>query len=354
MPVRQQYMSVPVPSNGPTIFCSMLTVPGSRDGLVKAAVKNWCSSCDACVLFSNVTSNGGSGAERSAAHFGATVVGLREDCRSRSHKEALRHMWTARHAKGFSFYFHADDDTSACVGNLRSFVSSLRSHEQLYMGRSVERMFNAGSSGYLLSAKTQLALGRAFKHGEKKCALDRGGRNPGDVFVANCLRTAVGVRPAVINASYTGRGGVSLQRFMPFERMRTVMVAAGDTAVIREFCSDPARISFGECDCTSKPTEMAKPAGWREEMMQTRPPRKGHPQPTEPLKALAWFCGLASNKANVLCVQEADRSKARRHSGDRAAARRAVDDMTDSWCSIDANAHSPYCLSRRDPSVCPT
>ena len=353
--MREQYMSVPLRTNGPTIFCSMLTVPGSRDGLVKMAVKNWCSSCDACVLFSNVTSNGGAGAERSAAHFGATVVGLREDCRSRSHKEALRHMWTARHAKGFGFYFHADDDTSACVGNLRSFVSSLRSNEHLYFGRAVEGLrhlrFNAGSSGYLLSAKTQLALGRAFKHGDKKCRLAKGGRDPGDMHVSDCLRTAVGVRPA-LNTSYTGRGGARLERFMPWERMRTVMGTAGDTAVIREFCSDPARISFGECDCTGRMTEMTKPAGWREGMLQIKP-RQERPQPTEPRRILEWFCGLASNKANLLCVEQADRSKARR-SGDRTSARRAVDDMTDSWCSIDANAQSPFCLSRKDPSVCPT
>lgn len=370
-----QVLSPPARADGrPSIMCSILTT-GVDHAYLKPALNTWCLACDACVIFSNVTASGADH-EWPLELNGAVRVGLREPCRNLAKKEELRQLWTARHADGFAFYYHADDDTFACVANLRSFLSAFNPREHHFLGRRIggpTAAHHAGSSGFILSARTQATLGPAFARGGP-CVVPAGYNFPGDTHLAGCLRTSVGVR-----ASET-RVAPGRERFLAFERSRVRMARSGDATVVHEFCADPDRLAFGECGCAAADTEIGHPRGF---------PRGLSPSPARSVGApmvhgnrasfgradsnamLAWFCGLPGNTDSPPCLVSRMRERMKesaaagrprgnatwwrdaRDEGFKQRHSAARKEMHEGWCAMPSNRETLLCQSWRDPSVCP-
>ena len=174
----------------PRILCMIYTMANAHHAQVRAIRETWAGGCDGFLAFSTESDPR------------IPAISLPHDG-----EESYNNMWQKvrsiwrfvgeHYANDFDFFFLGGDDLFVLPQNLRSYVATLGSPDELifagrrFKGYGPDNYFNSGGAGYTLSRGT-LKLFAKDGLNDPRCA-PKATTSMEDVMIAQCLRRAFGI-----------------------------------------------------------------------------------------------------------------------------------------------------------------
>ena len=177
-------------TDGPKVLCMIYTMASAHPKQVRAIRETWAGGCDGFLAFST----------ESDPRIPAISIPHDGEESYNNMWQKVRSIWRyvdEHYADDFDFFFLGGDDLFVLPQNLRSYLATLGSPDELifagrrFKGYGKDNYFNSGGAGYTLSRGT-LKLFAKDGLNDPRCAPEVT-TSMEDVMVAQCLRRAFGI-----------------------------------------------------------------------------------------------------------------------------------------------------------------